>query len=354
MNITFLIGNGFDIGLGLKSRFKDFFPIYKSFCTEIESSELELVKAINDDEDKWAYFEKQLGTFTKRFTPETDYLFKKQVKHFELKFVDYLKEQQSHLDFSDEEKISKMMIAALSEYYDSSNLHTESSEMIKSTYVDFSAENHTYNFINFNYTDCLEKCLATIPDQTIKQRTFRGEKRFDKIGQVVHVHGFLHKNPIMGLNDCEQIENDDLRTNTRFAKCIVKPLQNDAIRMNFDVQATNLINRSKIICIYGMSLGETDKKWWAAIMSWLLSDKKNQLVVFDYDEDFSESSQFDWPDKEDQIIDRFKSYYNNEELIEKNRKRIHLSVNNNIFSLSLTETFNENAEMAQEHVLTTV
>ena len=29
MNITFLIGNGFDVGLGMKSRFKDFFPIYK-------------------------------------------------------------------------------------------------------------------------------------------------------------------------------------------------------------------------------------------------------------------------------------------------------------------------------------
>ena len=28
MNITFLIGNGFDIKLGLKTRYTDFYPIY--------------------------------------------------------------------------------------------------------------------------------------------------------------------------------------------------------------------------------------------------------------------------------------------------------------------------------------
>ena len=28
MNITFLIGNGFDVGVGMRSKFKDFFPQY--------------------------------------------------------------------------------------------------------------------------------------------------------------------------------------------------------------------------------------------------------------------------------------------------------------------------------------
>ena len=28
MNITFMIGNGFDIGLGMRTSFKDFFDIY--------------------------------------------------------------------------------------------------------------------------------------------------------------------------------------------------------------------------------------------------------------------------------------------------------------------------------------
>ena len=29
VNITFLIGNGFDVGVGMNSKFKDFFPIYQ-------------------------------------------------------------------------------------------------------------------------------------------------------------------------------------------------------------------------------------------------------------------------------------------------------------------------------------
>ena len=353
MNITFLIGNGFDIGLGLKSCFKDFFPVYKNYFKDNGIAENELVKSIKDDENKWAYFEKQLGPFTKEFNPETLKLFKEQLKAFELKFVDYLTEQQLCLDYNDKEKISKSMISALSGYYNSSHLHTESAEMIQGIYNLFNGENHTYNFINFNYTDCLEKCLATIPDKTIRLRKHGSQDRYDKIGKVVHIHGYLHKNPIMGINDCNQIENEDLRSNARFAKCIVKPLQNDAIRMNYDVQATNVINNSTIICIYGMSLGETDKKWWITIMNWLLKDSKRQLIIFDYDKEFRESSQFDWTDKEDQIIDKFKSFYENEELIENNRKRIHLSINNNIFSIDLTKAYDEVFDLTKNRELIT-
>ena len=33
VKITFLIGNGFDVGVGMNSRFKDFFPIYQLLKT---------------------------------------------------------------------------------------------------------------------------------------------------------------------------------------------------------------------------------------------------------------------------------------------------------------------------------
>ena len=34
MNITFLIGNGFDINLGLKTRYSDFYPYFIEKSTE--------------------------------------------------------------------------------------------------------------------------------------------------------------------------------------------------------------------------------------------------------------------------------------------------------------------------------
>ena len=53
MNITFLIGNGFDIGLGMLSRFTDYFPVYlanyldKSYKYDVASLGESSYKALN-------------------------------------------------------------------------------------------------------------------------------------------------------------------------------------------------------------------------------------------------------------------------------------------------------------------
>lgn len=335
MNITFLIGNGFDMGLGMKSSFKDFFPIYKESFEKEGKPYSMLAQSINDDENKWSYFERQLGFFTEKFTLETADSLVEQIRHFELKFTEYLVSQESELDFSDENRINKMMLSALKNYYSSSKLPTESANSVNSVFNKFAFENHLYHFINFNYTGCLSKCLNTIENGVVGTR--QNGLLCDKIGQIIHVHGYLQHNPIMGLNDLDQIENPDLRGNKAFTKGIVKPLQNQAIRMGYDRAATDLINNSTIICVYGMSLGETDKKWWVTIINWLQKNTNRQLILFDYDEHFNRSSQFDWIKKEDAVIEKMSSFYNDKETIEHVRERIHLAVHKNIFSLNLAK-----------------
>ena len=59
MNVTYLIGNGFDLGLGLKTRFSDFLPIYiseKSKDEDILEFQEDIAKSIDD----WSDFELQL------------------------------------------------------------------------------------------------------------------------------------------------------------------------------------------------------------------------------------------------------------------------------------------------------
>ena len=321
----------------MKSSFKDFFPIYKESFKKDGKPYNMLAQSINDDENKWSYFEKQLGVFTGEFTLETADSFVEQIRHFELRFTEYLVSQELKLDFSDRKRINKMMLSALKNFYSSSKLPTESAYSINSVFNKFSFENHLYHFINFNYTGCLSKCLSTIEDGVVGTRQTDRGKKYDKIGQIIHVHGYLQNNPIMGLNDIDQIENPDLRGSKAFTKGIVKPLQNKAIRMGYDRTATDLINSSTIICIYGMSLGETDKKWWITIINWLQKDTNRHLIIFDYDEHFNRSSQFDWISKEDKVIEKLNSFYNDNEAIEHVRERIHLAVHKNIFSLNLTE-----------------
>lgn len=100
-----------------------------------------------------------------------------------------------------------------------------------------------------------------------------------EIGELVHVHGYTDKDLIMGVNDASEIENETFSQDETVLNELVKPRQNEIIKMNYDYRATQIINRSRIICVYGMSIGETDQKWWKLIMQWLQRDINNHLIV---------------------------------------------------------------------------
>ena len=85
-----------------------------------------------------------------------------------------------------------------------------------------------------------------------------------------------------------------------------------------------------------MALGETDKLWWNAIIHWLSTGGKRQLVIFDYDEKYTTNSQFSWIRKENSIIDKL-SKYSNTVIPESVRARIHIAVHKNIFEMKLVK-----------------
>ncbi len=334
MNITFLIGNGFDVGMGLKSKFSDYFPIYIEESKEKDNS----IKALADDIEinraEWSYFEKKLGEYTEKFSPKNQKNFFVQLRDFELGFIDYLTLEQYSLEYN-ETKIKEVFTKALKTYYSISNLADESVRKIKAVYTFYEKSERIFNFINFNYTNVLERCISCITDGKIAERRIGTTLYVDKIGRIENVHGFIGALPLMGLNDESQIKNKELANDPKFRKRIIKPLLNKTNRTNNDSRATELINKSQIICIYGMSLGETDKKWWQLLLKWIVSDGNRQLIIFDYDENYTESSQFDWIDKQDSILDILTSYAEEPIDMESISSRIHIAVHKNIFALNL-------------------
>lgn len=336
MNITFLIGNGFDIGIGMKSRFKDFFPIYQEKAQNKPKEIKQLADEIGDKHDTWADFETALGNYTLKFNVETKKNFIGQLKDFEKEFIKYLKENEDKLSFG--ESVSNTMENALLQYYSLQNLAPESNRVINQLYIGHGADNHTYNFVNFNYTYSLEKCLNSIPQKIVCKRKYGSGEKTDKVGRVVHVHGSCDSHPIIGVNDVSQIANKELAEDEGFARYIIKPSLNKLLRQGNDTSATDIINGSTIICIYGMALGATDKKWWELIIKWLSANAERQLIVFDYDEKYTTSTQFDWIEKEDSIIEKFEQYNTDSRIkIELLRPRIHIAVHKNIFSMSLSK-----------------
>ncbi len=341
MNITFLIGNGFDVGLGMNSRFKDFFPTYQKNSENKES----IVKQLSDEiaKDKnyetWSDFEKAIGEYTEKFDSKTKNNLIQQLKDFQNEFIEYLKGQQKRLSFENETKISEKMTKGISKFYNNNNLSPDSKTAIESRYNQSANDVHTYNFVNFNYTDSLKRCIETIPNGIVCNRDVSGRKREDKIGKIVHVHGTLDSYPIIGVDNTGQIVNKELANDAKISRYIVKPTVNQRVRQGNDTKAQELIANSNIICIYGMSLGATDKKWWASIIKWLSDSQfSRHLVIFEFDDKFKSTNPYDLMEKEDDIIEKFNSYKNDATIdIEKLRSKIHIAVHKNIFQMNLTK-----------------
>lgn len=336
MNITFLIGNGFDLGLGVRSKFTDFFPKYVKKSVNKKEDIKNLSEQIGANYDTWSDFETQMGRYTAEFNKDNKHLYPAQFRDFETEFVSYLKEEEEKLSFDESEKIAQMMIGSLTNFYSRSNIRDGSYNTINKIMVENSGYGRIYNFITFNYTYTLENCLKTIPDGIVKSRKKNGSVITDKVGKIVHVHGTIDNAPIMGVNDTSQIANKELAEDERFIRYLVKPTLNMLHRTNQDSDASSLISSSDIVCIYGMALGATDKRWWEKVLGWLSSGSERQLVIFDYDPNFSESSQFDWIDKEDSILDKLSQYVQGTQIdVEKLRPRIHIAVHKNIFEMNL-------------------
>lgn len=362
MNITFMVGNGFDVGLGMDSRFSDFFPQY----IEESKNKPELIKVLSEriqhNSDEWSYFEEQLGEYTSDFrssskdaflSPRT---FLNQFRDFEVSFIKYLNKQEENISFDDKNRIAKVMQNGLAHFWEYPILPYQSFQTVKDGMLNYKNEDITYNFISFNYTQTLENCLSTIPDKTVSVN-IDGLKKA-KIGKIIHVHGLKNEYPIMGVNDSGQISNKDLANDKWFCRYLIKPEANKANRTRFNQEAEELLENSQIICIYGMSMGKTDKKWWQQIMRCLARCENRQMILFKHAPDYSPGNQFDRLQMEDDLIDHLGYYYCKEINIDIDQivDRIHLAINENVFEMCLhngknTMTYlkNEVQKQRQEH-----
>lgn len=349
MQITFLIGNGFDIGLGMKSRFSDFFPVYIQQAEGKEKTLKDFAKEIDEHCEEWSYFEEQLGKYSSKFTMDNKDVMREQVTDFSVQFTQYLSEEEEKLNF-DDDKINSIMAKALVNFYSLDKLAKGAHEAVTETMKKNPSHSRMYNFLSFNYTECLEKCLAHFNERIVQQRNVAGIEVKDCIGEILHIHGKVNECPIMGVNDKSQIENESLAEDEEFTSLFVKPEANFELKTQAERDGRQVIDNSDIICVYGMSLGKTDKLWWKKLIEWLNKDVKHQLVIFLYDGKSSEKTQFGIINRRRRTLSTLREYseYQADDF-DKLRQRIHFAINKNIFEMPLRipEKKNESKEKAK-------
>ncbi len=155
MNITFFIGNGFDINLGLETKYADFYPYFLENASENNM----IIEWITNDEKRWADLEEQIGIELQKVDTKLKEQFYFDKEELDSLLIDYLeKEQEKYINEDMEEEILEEITQELrrSLLQFSEGLSLSDINSIKNTLQVYRDEVYTYRFISFNYTNTLD------------------------------------------------------------------------------------------------------------------------------------------------------------------------------------------------------
>lgn len=151
MNITFLIGNGFDLNLGLKTSYKDFYKYY------INKAPNDLIaKSIKKDYKLWSDLELGLGNFSEKLDDLQVLEFLDSKALLEKHLSDYLKKENSKFSISKGNEFIKEFVNKIALLYNDLNMKEKK---VYKRFLNSANAPLTYSFISFNYTNTLDRMI---------------------------------------------------------------------------------------------------------------------------------------------------------------------------------------------------
>ncbi len=275
--ITFLIGNGFDVNVGLDTRYSDFYQYY----TKNNPDDM-LAKAIEEKYVDWSDLELGLGRYTEQVKEEDEDAFWRSEENLEQELMYFLENQMKRVNIGDGERkrqTANEMKRSLTEFY--KEMPVAIRNHISNLIVE---EDIVYSFITFNYTDTLDRCVDATKSIMISgvERRYVGTSVccVSTLGEVLHIHGTTNKELVLGVNDEDQIANKSFNAEPINKQCLIKEETNKSYRNGKIEEAREIIDESVIICLFGLSLGSTDKMWWRYICEWLQEDRERRLIIY--------------------------------------------------------------------------
>ncbi|WP_340156535.1 AbiH family protein [uncultured Winogradskyella sp.] len=269
MQILYIIGNGFDLNLGLKTSYNDFYEYYKKVKSDNVNVQ-KLKENISKTYDSWADLELALGNYTQHL---------EKIEEFDDILVDIGQELSNYLH-KEELKLESHEIdqKKFFEYlsFPERLFLPADKEDILGIKRKWASHHWALNIFTLNYTSIIEKIFGNKQKNVLLAN--HTTTATIKLGEIKHIHGYLDNDMVIGVNDISQIKNESFHQNRDVLESIVKTECNRANRSNIDRQFTSKINSANLICIFGSSIGDTDNKWWELIGERLKSDC--HLIIF--------------------------------------------------------------------------
>lgn len=284
MRILYLIGNGFDLHVGLKTSYPDFLKYYlnQPIPTDLDDVGQYYIKRLKEDiKDNillWSDLELEFGKHMSKLGREGAEVYSIQ-EELDIINDDIREKLSAYIGQEDErsffaENAQKVFLNDV--VTPERNLRDyEKKAIMNHRIVEGKRTSNVVDFITYNYTRTLEHLLGKTPVQS---------SGFE-IHEPIHVHGYYDNRMILGVNDASQIHNDKLRKLTYATDALIKSECNHIYGVSHTDQCDDLIYNAQLICCYGLSFGDTDRLWWKKICNTLKSRKDLYIILFAYIKD---------------------------------------------------------------------
>ena len=270
MQILYIIGNGFDLNLELKTSYNDFYKYYHT--VESKNPNVQKLKEhISKTYDSWADLELALGDYTQHL---------KKIEEFDDITLNIGEELSKYLRL-EEQKLENYTFDQTKFFqylsYPENLFLPADKEVLVAKKRKWANHHWNLDIFTFNYTTVIEKIFGE-KTQNVLLANHNGNASI-KLGQIKHIHGYLDNDMVLGVNDISQVSNQDFHKDRDILESLIKSECNKANRNNIDRQFTAKINSANLICIFGSSIGDTDNKWWELIGKRLKAEDCH-LIIF--------------------------------------------------------------------------
>lgn len=284
MNIVILFGNGLDLGVGLKTAYPDFYMyLMERAKSDSDLAENSIYKILdkdvkNNNVNLWSDFECRLGTITEEFNDSMKTQLDDDKIYIDQCLKDYLKKENEKINtFHIDGKIS--LQKAIPEICKC--ITPDNTDKVTSILSKHRSEAYSLFAISFNYTDIVKKVFSLARDAIFHEKIASypsGSGIY--LNPPFYLHGnLLDGDMIIGVNDSSQIKNSSYADDELVQNALIKSeLQKQSGQQRIK-QFKELIEQSNLICIYGLSIGASDKEYWRLIKERLLKDD-SLLIIY--------------------------------------------------------------------------
>lgn len=285
MDITFLIGNGFDLNIGLKTKYTNFLQEYVNYPDNSDNIK-NFKKDILTDLDLWSTTEEAFGKYTNEFLATNEGMedFLECHSDFCEALGRYLQEEEHRLNYKSLENVIAPAFAKAIQNI-TQGFREAQAQQIQDSINTFGG-GFRYNFISFNYTQVVEQCISAAKRLVgLGSRKHKGAVYSSTFGQIMHVHGYTNRDMAFGVNDESQIANLKLFEGHP-EECIGQIIKRETNRLNeehIDEKVQAILNSSDLFYIYGMSIGATDAIWWQRICECMSEKIDLRLIIHQFE-----------------------------------------------------------------------